>query len=94
MARTVSGVVSREGYIIAGEGFNVDRRSDGQYVITFEPQFDRLPAVVADIYGEGLWAGDGANVWEIYPNHALVITGAASQESNTSDRGFSFIAMG
>jgi hypothetical protein len=45
--RIVRGVISGAGGVIAGSGFQVMRRSMGQYQITFSPAFAERPAVTA-----------------------------------------------
>ena len=88
----IFGLVSRNGEILSGKGFKVDKKHQGIYFIAFDQPFAEFPGVTCTIYGDS-WLSFQMSVavLEINPNFFVCQT---STPTLPEDSGFSFIAVG
>ena len=95
VTKTIYGTVSKDGEIISGTGFLVERQSTGTYLIDFEPGFANVPSVVGSQTGYGK-IDENTLDSVVFPyinrGSATVLTGNASGDKR--DRQFSFTAIG
>jgi len=98
--RIVWGTVSTGTNIIAGEGFNVIRMSEGRYEITFSPAFPTRPAAsVTRIYANPDFdAGNSADpkenaIIDLIQSNRMIV-GLGNTNGDLADGAFTFIVIG
>ena len=93
----VWGVVNKDGTInSSGGGFSITHEGEGEYIISFSPEFSATPAITGSqvLYeSQGQWPTDGVVFPYLNKGAATAITGGGT-DGNRSDRSFSFIAIG
>ncbi|MFJ5304093.1 hypothetical protein [Streptomyces sp. NPDC088350] len=100
MAESVSvwGIVAKDGSILSGTGFKVDRVGTGVYTVLFDRTFVGVPSVVTtqvypnDTSSTGGDVLDNSVVVGISSDRFRSITGSSANVK--ADRDFSFIAIG
>jgi hypothetical protein len=97
---TISGSVNEDASIHFGQGFTVDHRGTGLYLITYNQRFANPPAVVLTQNYPG-WEEFGSSGGDTRDNAVLVASDQLKFEvktgdssGNASDRNFAFIAIG
>ncbi|MBP2339255.1 hypothetical protein JOF41_005433 [Saccharothrix coeruleofusca] len=90
----ICGIVNPDGSIYSGSGFQVEKRSNGQYLITFSVAYAKVPAVVASTCTfSTLWNGlDVSSVAHPSTSSCTVLT--HDNVGNLADRPFTFMAAG
>ena len=90
----IGGTISPEGTVISGKGFTVEKKSTGEYAISFNYNFSETPAIVGSQtgYGPKEVPFDVVCFPTLNKTGATAITG--DNVGNSSDRQFSFIVMG
>ena len=88
----IFGLVKRNGRILSGKGFKVDKKPQGYYLITFDQPFAESPGVTCTIYGDS-WRSFqmSISVVDITPNYFICQTSTPMQAEESA---FSFIAVG
>jgi hypothetical protein len=86
----VSGLVQANGDYPHDAPFTVEKNGAGVYDIYFDTRFATDPAVVANVYGQGLNTVDNTIIEAVDRRRARVITG--DYYGGYKDRAFTFIA--
>ena len=92
---TVWGTINGDGSIAAGTGYSVTAQGNGEYIISFSPTFSGTPAIVGSqvLYGSGS-ENTLDNVIFPYLNNGAATAKTGDSNGNSTNRAFSFIAMG
>ncbi|WFU37244.1 hypothetical protein QA640_22355 [Bradyrhizobium sp. CB82] len=92
--RTIAGTVRKDGTIISGAEFSVEKTNRGEYVVSFRPAFSNVHGGSATQIYEGK---DGSTLDNVVlrvlnVNNAIVATGGHKGDLN--DRDFTFVFNG
>ena len=92
MARTIYGVVDRDGNTISGQEFTCQTYGGGIYVLELQPPFSGIPSVVSTVAGPE-WETYNMSTSVIHNDGQYVVI-CTSDPERPKRSDFSFIAMG
>ena len=97
MTTIVCGYIDKDGSILSGSGFRVNRVTTGRYTVSFDSPFSAAPAcVVTQVYPQDFTRNgktlDNAIITNIDRDKFQYATG--DHQGANSDRAASFIAVG
>ncbi|MFY0631603.1 MAG: hypothetical protein JXR05_14605 [Flavobacteriaceae bacterium] len=93
--KTIWGTVAGNGRIISGSGFSVRKEEKGRYLIGFDTNFSRVPAIVGSHTGhKNLGQNTKDNVVFPFLSVSSATAKVGDYNGNPVDFQFSFIAIG